>query len=73
MTAFRYGLGFSGYNGVLAFQQVQRNQATRDSRDWLYDPRDGKWVRRGGSVTLGDTTPDAEGQLILYTVLPGPG
>lgn len=54
MPSFKYGLPFAGYNATIARMLIPRNQVSADSRDWAFDPTDGKWVRRSGSVILGD-------------------
>ena len=66
----RYGLGFRGFNATSDRMTTPRDQVSSDSRDWILDPREGAWVRRRGSVILGDTAPDAGGQLFGNVVLP---
>ena len=69
MSAFRYGLPFAGFNSTIDRHMLPRNMVsgatavadladtTKVSKDWALDPVEGKWVRRGGSAILGDSTP----------------
>ena len=55
MALFRQGLPFAGFNATIAKHLIPRNMVSADSRDWSFDPTEGKFVRRAGSNILGDT------------------